>query len=277
MINHEGAIRMGKMAIISGATGGLGKAMALACATRGYDLFLTDISAARLELLATGIQRQFAVQIICQACNLTDPAAFQGLWADIVARKLHFSLLINVAGVDFEGKFMDIDGSLLSQIVRLNVESVINMTWQAITHRDPSEKMNIINVSSLAAFYPMPVKAVYAASKRFLLNWSLALSQELSTENIQVMALCPAGMPTNESCMNSIKAQGLAGSITTMNVSTVADRCLNHALAGRKVYIPGVANQLLHFAGIFIPPTILANLIYRRWSWTRDQLSSVQN
>ena len=111
----------------------------------------------------------------------------------------------------------------------------------------------------------MPVKAVYAASKRFLLDLSIALNQELKPSGVTVTALCPAGMPTRPDCIELIKAQGLMGQITTRNVGDVAARTVDLALKGRTVYIPGFVNQVLWFAGSMIPPKVLAALINRRW------------
>ena len=259
-----------KTAVITGAAGGLGKAMALECAGRGYDLILTDINALHLESLADGICRQYPVQVSCYPCDLTDPAALQSFWGQAAAGGRQVNLLINVAGVDYEGEFIAVGDHLLNQIVRLNIESVISMTQQALRHRAPGERMHIINVASLAAFYPMPFKAVYSASKRFLLNLSLALGRELAGENVRIIALCPAGMPTNEDCIRSIRAQGLAGTVTTLGTGTIAHRCLNRALAGHKIYVPGILNLGLRLASLVLPQTLLARIIYRRWSLCRN-------
>lgn len=256
---------MENRALITGAAGGLGKAMALACAARGFDVFLTDLDEERLAVLAAGIRRQHPVKVDFQVCDLSNPLAINDLWATIAERNLRFNMLVNVAGLDFEGEFTKVEAHLLNHIVRLNIESVISMTQKVLSHRIPDQRLQIINVSSLAAFNPMPVKAVYAASKRFLLDFSLALGQELSHENVRIMALCPAGMPTNSACIRGIQAQGLAGRITTVNVSTVAHRCIGLALAGRKVYVPGMVNQVVRLVSSLLPRAAVTRLIYRRW------------
>lgn len=252
-------------ALVTGATGGLGKAFALECAARGYDLFLTDLNPAVLATLATGIQRQHPVAVDYAACDLADPEGIAALWSGIADRGLLFSLLINVAGLDYEGEFHTIDTARLNHIVRLNVESVIAMIQQTLAHRQPEVRLHIINVSSLAAFNPMPVKAVYAASKRFLLDLSLALDRELAGQGVRITALCPAGMPTNEICIRGIAAQGWAGRITTVNVGTVAHRCLSQAFAGRRVYIPGPLNQVVRLLSGMLPRRAVTGLIFRRW------------
>lgn len=252
-------------ALITGATGGLGKSFALDCAARGYDLMLTDLDPLALAMLAAGIKRQHAVEVDVAACDLAESSGITGLWDDISARGLDFSLLVNVAGLDYEGEFRTIDAPRLNHIVRLNIESVISMTQQVLSHRQPDACLHIINVSSLAAFNPMPVKAVYAASKRFLLDLSLALDRELAGQHVRVTALCPAGMPTNDACIQGIAAQGWAGRITTVNVGTVAHNCLSGALAGRRVYIPGLLNRAVRLLSGLLPRTAVTGLIYHRW------------
>ncbi len=180
---------MTRYVLITGATGGLGKAFAAECASRGWSLFLTDVSEQALDDLSRGLARMYSVRVLHLACDLMDAEAREVLWRQIDRLGLRFHMLINVAGLDHEGPFDERQVSELTAIVRLNIESTIEMTRRVLPYRAPEQTLRIINVSSLAAFYPMPVKAVYAASKRFLLDWSLALRQELRGQDITVTAL----------------------------------------------------------------------------------------
>jgi hypothetical protein len=140
--------------------------------------------------------------------------------------------------------------------------------------RDPMKRFHIINVASLAGFFPMPVKATYAASKRFLLDFSMALGAELKEAGVIVTALCPAGLPTTDKCIESIQSQGVMGFLTTENVSTVANQTLNAALKGKAVFIPGRLNRIMRIAGLFLPRITLANLIGVRWRRTRQRVAA---
>jgi short-subunit dehydrogenase len=257
--------------LVTGAAGGLGKAFAAECASRGWDLLLTDARGDALPALAEGLSRMHYVDVQYLPCNLTDPAARSSLWGAIRARGLRFHLLVNAAGIDFEGPFPERSEAELSSIIRLNIESVVAMTRAILEHRDRTRTLRIINVSSLAGFYPMPVKAVYAASKRFLLDFSRALNRELRVEDVRVTALCPAGMPTNPAAIDAINAQGFMGQITTKNVGFVAARTIDRALAGRPVYTPGGINLLLRLLGSAVPADAAAAFINRRWRKARDR------
>jgi short-subunit dehydrogenase len=251
--------------LISGAAGGLGKAFAAECAARGWNLFLTDLSEETLAPLAAGLERMYGAEVRTYAADLTDLAAREALWEHVRAYGLRFHCLLNVAGVDYEGLFDERRIEELRTILRLNVESTVEMTRRVLQHRDQTRMLHIVNVSSLAAFYPMPLKAVYASSKRFLLDWSLALHRELHDKGVTVTALCPAGMPSNPGVIRLIDAQGLAGRLTTVNVGDVAHRTIDRALAGRNVYVPGALNQALRHLGALVPPRLVATVVDRRW------------
>jgi uncharacterized protein len=252
--------------LITGASGGLGKAFAAECASRGWDLFLTDMREQPLAALAEGLARLHTVDVKWAACDLADSAARARLWEKIGADGLGFHMLVNVAGLDFEGLFSERSVEELGAIVRINIESVVAMTRTVLQFRDPARTLRIINVSSLAGFYPMPVKAVYAASKRFLLDLSLALRRELAGDDVTVTALCPAGMPTNPACIRAIDAQGFMGRVTTRNAGFVAAKTVSRALANRAVYIPGAINLILRWLSAAVPRSLITAFIGRRWN-----------
>lgn len=254
---------------ISGATGGLGKAFALECASRGWDLYLTDISHDRLALLAQGLQRLYGVRVLFDPCDLTNPDARAVFWRRTNNLGFDFNMLINVAGLDFEGAFMERDKHEIDTILKVNIEATVDMTRSVIKNRRKDDPLYIINVSSMAGFYPMPLKAIYAASKRFLLDFSRAMRQELRPRNIRVMALCPAGLATKPDTINSIKSQGWVGQVTTLQTGAVVFKTINRAMAGRSVYIPGWLNQAVTLLSSILPPDWVAWVICRRWRKTR--------
>jgi len=164
-----------------------------------------------------------------------------------------------------EGAFADRQPDQIRTLLRLNIEANLETTYALLPLRDQTKPFRIINVASLAAFYPMPLKAMYASSKRFILQFSLALREELRSAGVTVTTLCPAGMPTTAACIRSIETQGLAGKITTKNVGFVAAKTVDHALKGHAVYIPGIINRILKICGSIVPSTLIARLVGNRW------------
>ncbi len=256
---------MGSMIFITGATGGLGKAFAAECASRGWDLFLTDLREESLGLLAAGLERSYGVNVMTRAADLTEVSCRSSLYTELRSRNLRFRGLINVAGLDYEGLFFERSQTEISAIVRLNIEAALWVTHMLLEFRDRTATFRLINVSSLAAFFCMPVKATYAASKRFLLDFSLALRDELREQNVTVTVLCPAGLPTTPECIAAIEAQGLMGQLTTEDIGKVAHQTIEAALHGRALVIPGFLNRLVYWLGSLIPPVSLVELIGRRW------------
>ena len=251
--------------MVTGAAGGLGKAFAVECASRGWDLFLTDLRSEPIETLAASLQATYGVKVIAQPCDLTDQAGRSALFDWIKTNRLRFWALVNVAGLDYEGLFYECSMAQIRTILRLNIEGALEMTHALLDYRDPYATFRIINVASLAAFFPMPVKATYSASKRFLLDFSLALREELRPLGATVTVLCPAGLPTTPECIRAIEAQGMMGQLTTLNTGSVAAATLDAAMCGNAVVIPGMLNRALQFLGGLIPPALIARLVAGRW------------
>lgn len=252
--------------LITGAAGGLGRAMACECARRGYDLFLTDLSDKQLEGISIGISRRYGVNVYSQACDLTNPESVDTLFACLDSMGIKPDMLLNIAGVDFEGSFAGRDSKRINDIVQLNVAATLKVTHSMLERKQEGKPLYILNVSSLASINPIPLKATYAASKRFLLDFSIALGQELKSDNVRVMALCPGGLATTKEALAGISSQGFWGNATTNRLETVARRSVSGVLSGRRVYIPGVLNRVFSIAGRLLPATWIAKLLYGRWN-----------
>jgi uncharacterized protein len=256
---------MHSLYLITGATGGLGKAFAAELAGRGWDLLLTDLYVPNLALLAAGLRRSYHVEVLHEAADLTEAASRTALFTRAQKEHLRFSGLVNVAGLDHEGFFMEREASEITTILRLNIESTLLMIHELLAFRDPTQTFRIINVSSMGAYFAMPIKATYAASKRFLLDFSLALRNELRDENVTVTALCPAGLPTNEVCIAAIEAQGTWGQLTTENIGSVAHQTIEAALRGRASVVPGALNRVLLGLASLFPAGSATEVIGARW------------
>lgn len=259
------------LVLITGAAGGLGRAFAVACAKRGYDLYLTDINDMGLQLLRQGIVSRYPVTVLTSACDLTSDNDVAQFFTDVGARGIHFDMLLNVAGIDFEGGFHERSAESILDIVRLNVEATLRITHRALDYRTPESPFYIIFVSSLASFYPMPLKATYAASKTFLRDFAFALGRELAPERVKVLTLCPGGLPTTQEALSGIAAQGFWGEMTTNRLEKVTDITLSRVLKGRSMYIPGLVNRVFRFLGALLPKPFIARLLYARWHGAQKQ------
>jgi short-subunit dehydrogenase len=257
--------------LITGAAGGLGRAFAMECAKRGYDLFLTDINSAGLKLIESGVKSCYSVRVLTKACDLTDGGDVEALFACVRENNVRFEMLLNVAGVDYEGGFIERSADAIIKIVQLNVEATLRITHKVLEYRAAEQPFYMVFVSSLASFYPMPLKATYAASKSFLLDFSYALGQELRHLGVKVLSLCPGGLPTTSEALRGIAAQGFWGNVTTNRLERVTQKTIARVLRGKAIYIPGLLNRTFTLLGSLVPRRTIAKLLYSRWSNAQKQ------
>ncbi|MEA5077051.1 MAG: SDR family NAD(P)-dependent oxidoreductase [Anaerolineaceae bacterium] len=257
--------------MITGATGGLGSAFTAECASRGFDLVLTDLKPEGQEF-AKRIAERYGVEVNYYPCDLYSETARTELFAQLRADGRKFWSLINVAGLDFEGEYLGRSRSQILTVLNVNLVANMDMTHEILQMRDENQKFRLINTCSMAAFYPMPFKATYAATKRFLLDFSLAFREEIRNFGT-VTALAPGGMPTTPECMRAIFVQGFWGWATTLDPQIVARSAIKAALKGRAVCIPGWANKLVNFLGSLVPVGLKVRFVASRWNSTQSNIA----
>lgn len=257
--------------LITGAAGGLGRALATECGRRGYNLFLTDVNEDGLHCIQRGLERQFGVTVTTKACDLTSAESVDKMLEVIDTHNIRFDMLLNIAGLDFEGGFLGREREKVVKIVALNDVATLRITHAVLERRRPGGHFTVVFVSSLASMFPMPLKATYAASKRFLLDFAISLRQELKDQDANVLALCPGGMVTTREAMEGIAAQGFWGDATTNPLEFVTRKTLEHALNGKGVFVPGGLNRALSFLGKIIPRSWVAAVVYWRWNHTQSK------
>lgn len=256
--------------MITGATGGLGSAFVLEAAKNGYDLLLTDL-APEGQGFAKQLSEKFNIDVLYKPCDLSVEEDRTQLLNEVKQEGYRFWGLINVAGLDHEGAFLEKSRAQILKVLNINIVATMDLTHGILPLHDPENRFRLINVCSLAGFFPMPYKATYAASKRFLLDISRALREEIKSFGT-VTALCPSGMPTTVECMRSMFAQGFWGLATGMAPADVARITLKAAMKGRAVVIPGFINQFIQGLSSLVPTSLSIRYVAKRWSKARAKL-----
>ena len=257
--------RLHGFALITGAGGGLGSAFALEAVRRGWNILLVDLPGSGAREVGERLARAYQVEAHTVTMDLANCRERERLVAWIAQQGIEVDLLINNAGTGSCGSFLGTSLSRLAGIIEVNVQAVVQMTHLLLPQLRRRPWAAIINVASLAAFYPMPSMAVYAATKSFILNFSLAIRHELAGTGVTVSALCPAGMVTNRDTADQVEAQGFFGRITTWYPERVAAVAIRQALRGRGVIIPGLVNRLIQWVGARAPRLLVVRLIGGRW------------
>ena len=248
---------------ISGATGGIGKAFAVACAKKGDNLFLTGRSIGKLSVLKAEILSAYNVQVEIFACDLSSEKSRSKLLADIDKNNLKFSRIINVAGVDTQKAFMEYTSDKVLFQLRVNAEATICLTHALLNRRE--EKAELLTISSMSGTTPMPYFALYSATKDMLINFSKSLHYELKKEGVKVTVIMPGGVPTRQDIIEDIKGQGLWGKLASKSPIFVAEKSLRAVRRNKLSYIPGFLNRMLYRVTKILPQRIVLKFIANRW------------
>lgn len=249
---------------ISGATGGIGKAFSVACAKKGYNLFLTGRNSEKLESIKrelVGINR--GISVVCVPCDLTEPEQRKLICDKADADGIVFDRIINVAGVDTQKAFMDYTEDKLLFQMRVNVESTVHLTHELLSRR--ADKAEVITVASMSGVSPMPYFALYSATKALLINLFTSLHYELKRDGVKVTVVLPGGVPTRPDIIEDIKNQGVWGKLSSKSPEYVAEKSLKAVKKNKIKYIPGGFNKFLNFIMKLAPKRIVLSFIAHRW------------
>lgn len=186
----------GQTVLVTGASSGLGAEFARQLAARGSDLVLVARRSDRLESLRAELTCAHGVEVAVLARDLGAPDAGRSLRADLEARGIHITGLVNNAGFGTHNAFPDEDPDRLQGLIALNIAALVDLTHAFIGPLTAARDGLLINVASLLGFQPTPYLSVYGASKAFVLHFTEALWEENRSTNLRVLAVCPGAMET---------------------------------------------------------------------------------
>jgi uncharacterized protein len=258
------------LALVTGASSGIGAELARAFRRRGYDLVLLAGNRSRLDELARDLRVEGAAPPIVLAADLSRAGAAQRVFADLQRRGLAIDVLVNNAGIMCEGDFVDAEPDELLQLLQTNVVALTALTRVFAPGMKARGAGRILNVASIAAFAPAPRIAVYAAAKAYVLSLSEALAEELASSGVTVTALCP-GFTETGMLERSNVGQKLPRAIV-MSARAVAEQGCVACLAGERVCTPGLVNAVTALGARLAPRPIVRFLggLGRRMAATRE-------
>ena len=254
------------LAIITGATGGLGRAFVFECAKRGYDLIISATNQTRLEELKADVLKEFKINIWAKECKLNDQVSRAEFYEYIKQNGLKPNMLINNAGYILEGSIMGTEMSEIESCINVNVLGTTELTHWFIKNRDESVRNYVLFTSSMAGDYPMPQMSTYASTKAYLTHTAVALRWEMKKKNVFVSAVCPGGMATSDAMKRSIKSQGVGGKLSLQSTQKVARVALNKVLKNKAVWVPGFFNKLTTLTAKIFPRALIASVVGKRWT-----------
>jgi short-subunit dehydrogenase len=239
------------VALVTGASSGIGAALARELARRGHDLVLSARSLAPMEALAEELrQRGTAVTVI--TADLAAPGGAAALVAELSAQNIEIEVLVNNAGLGAFGPFERTDPARVVEMLQVNIVALTELTQAVLPAMQARRRGKIVLVASTASFIPCPYFAVYGATKAYVRSLGEALSQEVRGSGVTVNVLCPGATATN--------FFDVAGNAPTMlqqgrmmTADAVAKIACRGMVRGERVTIAGIANHILAFLVTHLP------------------------
>lgn len=254
---------MKKHTVITGASSGLGRAFAFEFAQREHHLILVSLPNEGLKEVADRITKRFPIEISIYEADLSQRNAIENFSEWLIINQFNIEILVNNAGIGGSKSFFETDTDHLDRIIQLNVKTTTLLTRSLLPILMLNSPSYILNVSSIAAFSPLPYKMVYPATKAFIYSFSLGLRAELRKSGVKVTVVNPGAMPTNLNIIERIEKQGWLGKLASTQPEFVAKRAIDGALAGKSMVVPGFINRLNYLVFKFIPWQIIEPLVSR--------------
>ena len=190
-------LQKGDWAVITGASSGIGKAIAERLAQRGVNLFIVALDQNTLSELAKMWKEKYLIQTVAMPLDLSGPQSAEKIFEQLREHKISVTLLLNAAGFGYFGDFEAMPTQQIYQIIQVNVTTVVQLCRLAYVHMRGRKRGIIINIASVAGHLPYPFAAVYCGGKSFIHLFTRALWAENQTKNIKIISLCPGYTKTN--------------------------------------------------------------------------------
>ncbi|MCX7337828.1 MAG: SDR family oxidoreductase [Alphaproteobacteria bacterium] len=250
-------------ALITGASSGIGREFSLLCAEDGYNLVLVARDRAKLELVANNIQSIYSIQVHCFVIDLANDGAIQEIDSHLKQNNIEITVLINNAGLGQNEYFAEGDQIKVSEIILVNIKALTELTRLLLPGMIKNKSGQILNVASMAAFFPGPFMAVYFASKSYVFSFSRAIREELKGTGVTVTVFCPGLIATPfwekaNASQSRLVSSFLIAILSPKKATRIAYAALKK---GKGVCVPGIQSKILYYlrgiVGVCIPLKIV--------------------
>ncbi len=251
------------LALVTGASGGIGEELARELAAKGHDLVLVARSTAKLQGLADDLTAKYAVTAHVLTADLGHAGAGHALVADLAAKGLDIDVLVNNAGFADFGEMWKADAHKLDGVVALNIAVLTELMHDLIASMVTRGRGRVMNVASTAAFFPGPLMGVYYATKAYVLSLSEATHEELKGTGVTVTALCPGPTQSGFQAAAAMENSKLVKDRKMPTAQHVAKLGVAAMLKGKPVIVIGAKNRLSVLSPRFMPRSLVPAMVKR--------------
>jgi short-subunit dehydrogenase len=245
--------------LVTGASSGIGAALAERFAREGHALVLVARRAAHLAELAEALAQRHGVSALALPTDLACPGAVPALAETLRRRRVRIDVLVNNAGVLHQGAFTRMKPEQQRAMLDLNVTAFTELLVHLVPPMRRRGHGRVLNVASIAAFQPVPSLATYAATKAYVLSLSESLGQELAGSGVTVTALCPGITDTGmlEGARRTDARLARLPDLMVSDAQAVAEAGYQACMRGEPLRVPGVFNEALTLASRVTPRWLL--------------------
>jgi uncharacterized protein len=240
-------------ALITGASSGIGRAIAEELAKRGISMVLTSLPGEELGSFAETIERKYGVQTYFFEKDLSESDGPQSVYDYCYSKGLRVSILINNAGIGFEGRIEEYESEDIDMMISLNIRAVTHLTRLFMPVLRLSKRSYILFAGSFGSYIPVAIKSIYLATKSYIFYFARSLQSELKGSNVVVSVLVPSGVITNKRTIERIERSGAVSRIAALTPEHTARTGIRQMFRGRKIIIPGKLTNIIFAIGAFLP------------------------
>jgi uncharacterized protein len=241
------------LALVTGASGGIGAEVARELAKKGHDLVLVARNTTSLDALAAELSSKHSVSAQTITADLGKPGAGHKLAEELASRGLSVDVLINNAGYADFGNLWEADAAKIDGMLVLNMATLTELMHDLLPGMVSRKRGRVMNVASTAAFMPGPLMSTYYATKAYVLSLSEGVAEELKGTGVTVTALCPGPTATGFVAKAEMESSKLFKGGKTMSPTKVAEIGVSGMLAGKTVVITGSKNKMQALTPKFLP------------------------
>jgi hypothetical protein len=245
------------VALVTGASEGLGLALAFEFARSGHSLMLVARTSSTLSEAAGKITAETGVDVHTHSADLSSIEGCESVERALDEHGLHAEYLVNNAGIGLSGPFVEQGSDELMRLADLNMRAVTDLTRRLLPGMIARGSGGVLNVASLGGFLPGPFQAAYYASKAYVISLSEALAYEVSGTNVRVSVFAPGPLGTRFHKRMDAQNDFYIRFMGLMSVEQAAESAYKNFMRGRKVIVPGFINYLSAQFLRILPHTLL--------------------